>query len=591
LRGGASRALAAVTRSPVSYTDTVPDLQISGVTGRDARGDSPAPLVGIALLLAIALYAIPLALRTPLLDYDEGFHASIAQEMAERGDWVTPRFQGRPFLDKPILFFWSEALSLRLNGMNEAAVRLPGYLFALLGSVTTGMLAWRLFGDRRIGLLGGLCYATLFLPVAIGQAPVHDLALVPASNMALLSLWGGQRASGWPRRFAWAASAGVWLGLSVLAKGLVAVALIGVAFGGFLAVTRNVRRSTVLSGVLVLAVAAIVAAPWYVAMHVRHPGYLHYFFVERHLLGYVTSTQPHGDAPWWYYGPVLVLGGLPWMAYAPLAFTQLRLQRTELARPSAFEGNRFLWFWAASGVVLMSLGRSKLETYILPVFPALAILAAVAWTPLLRETATAAARRLAALAAWAVAFIESALLPLAFVVAERMFDVSYPVAAWAAAGALFPSWWLWLRPWRPPSAGRSFMGILVLQTTALLVLVTLGLPPVAGEFSAKALAVHFNRLGRLPAQLLLANERVGSIVFYLNPELRARLQPDQIRGFDIRAGLDLPAQPGIWVAIPKKRLLEAERLWDLSGATATNVGHYRLYDASALRRRAPNGVF
>lgn len=77
----------------------------------------------------------------------------------------------------------------------------------------------------------------------------------------------------------------------------------------------------------------------------------------------------------------------------------------------------------------------------------------------------------------------------------------------------------------------------------------------------------------------------------MDPAGIARLQPDQIRGFDIRAAIELPAQAGIWVAIPKKRLHEAERLWDLSGATATDVGHYRLYDASALRRRAPNDVF
>ena len=72
------------------------------------------------------------------MDPDEGLHASIAQEMADGGDWLVPRLMGKPFLDKPILYFWAEAASLRLFGMSEAAVRLPGLLFGLLGMIARG---------------------------------------------------------------------------------------------------------------------------------------------------------------------------------------------------------------------------------------------------------------------------------------------------------------------------------------------------------------------------------------------------------------------------------------------------------------------
>jgi 4-amino-4-deoxy-L-arabinose transferase-like glycosyltransferase len=79
---------------------------------------------------ATAIYVYPLALRTPLLDPDEGIHATIAQEMVERGDYFVPRFCGTPFRDKPFLYSAAQAISLRLFGMNEAADRLPGFLFA-----------------------------------------------------------------------------------------------------------------------------------------------------------------------------------------------------------------------------------------------------------------------------------------------------------------------------------------------------------------------------------------------------------------------------------------------------------------------------
>jgi len=121
------------------------------------------------------------------MDPDEGLHAAIAQEMAEKGDWLTPRLLGKPFFDKPILYFWAEAASRRVLGMHEAAVRLPGLLCGLLGAVTTGIVGWRMLG-RPVGLLAGLFYTTTILPVALAQAAVHDVALIPSTNLALLWL-------------------------------------------------------------------------------------------------------------------------------------------------------------------------------------------------------------------------------------------------------------------------------------------------------------------------------------------------------------------------------------------------------------------
>ncbi len=68
--------------------------------------NSLRPLAVTAILLAVIMFVFPLAIRFPLLDPDEGLHASIAQEMVERGDWITPRLFGEPFLDKPVLYFW-----------------------------------------------------------------------------------------------------------------------------------------------------------------------------------------------------------------------------------------------------------------------------------------------------------------------------------------------------------------------------------------------------------------------------------------------------------------------------------------------------
>src|SRR4029077_12480870 len=82
---------------------------------------------------------------------------------------------------------------------------------------------------------------------------------------------------------------------------------------------RRWTLTIIVGGVLALIVATVVAAPWYLAMEHLNPGYLHYYFVERHVSGFATELQRHGQRPWSYYIPVVIGGGLPATLYAALA--------------------------------------------------------------------------------------------------------------------------------------------------------------------------------------------------------------------------------------------------------------------------------
>src|SRR5215831_14328087 len=126
------------------------------------------PLRRAFAIVALVLMIAPLVARAPLFDPDEGLHAAIAQEMARTGDYVTPTFLGKPFLDKPILFFWAEALSLRAFGNRELAIRLPPLLFGVLGMLGVAALGRALF-DESTGLLGGIVYGTMLLPLGVSQ--------------------------------------------------------------------------------------------------------------------------------------------------------------------------------------------------------------------------------------------------------------------------------------------------------------------------------------------------------------------------------------------------------------------------------------
>src|SRR4029453_16710627 len=137
--------------------------------------------------MALVLVVAPLAARAPLFDPDEGLHAAIAQEMVLRRDYVTPTFLGEPFLDKPILFFWAEAASLAALGDREAAVRLPPLLFGMLGLIGVAALGRTLF-EESTGLIAGLVYGTMVLPLGVSEVAVHDVAVVPFMCAACAAL-------------------------------------------------------------------------------------------------------------------------------------------------------------------------------------------------------------------------------------------------------------------------------------------------------------------------------------------------------------------------------------------------------------------
>jgi 4-amino-4-deoxy-L-arabinose transferase-like glycosyltransferase len=605
-------------------------------------------LFALATALAAIMFVFPLAIHFPLLDPDEGLHASIAQEMVERGDWLTPRFLGEPFFDKPILYFWCQALSLRLFGMNEAAVRLPGLMFGLLGAITTGAIGWRMLG-RTAGWMSGIFYGTMILPVALAQAASHDVALIPCINLSVLFLWESQHAEAKPDAAACALAAGFMLGLTVLIKGLIGAALVGTAFGTYLLITRRWSIKNCLSLLEAFFVAAIVALPWFVAVEMKNPGFLRYYFIERHFLGFATATQLHGEAPWWYYLPIILGGGLPWIGYLPVSIGEALDRQTRNNHTKTKINNQYrnsphpyplpkgegtfvdfpkgegtfvdfpkgegtfvdfpkgegtfvdlpkgegthnssitlLICWLIGCTVLLSVARSKLVTYIWPVFPAVAVLASFGWARLLDNT-LAENRRRSLLRTFLFSSIGGPIvLPLAIFVVHKLFAVDFPPPVWIAAclagmTALIPLVFLKKRQWRAMLAAST------LSTAAQFIAVFTWIVPRASEnFTAQGLARYFNQSGRVPVRLLVAEERLGSLVFYLDPELRLRLKEKQIGMIFHDQPTEIP--PGTVVVLPERRGDQAFRYKELAGLTYKTIGRYRLYKIAGRDQHTEEG--
>jgi 4-amino-4-deoxy-L-arabinose transferase-like glycosyltransferase len=548
-------------------------------------------LLGLALLAGLGVICPLLAApHIPLVDPDEGLHASIAQEMVEGGDWTIPHQLNEPFLDKPILYFWAIAAALKVFGMSEAAVRLPGLLFGMLGTLTTAAVAWQILG-RRTGLIAGVFYASMILPSALVQLPAHDVALVPWVNLAVLFFWKSDLCESPRRAWACAAAAGVVLGLAILTKGLAGVALTGIAYGGYLIVARRLRLIHCFRAALALGLAAIIGFSWYLAVEHANPGYLRYYFFDRHVLGFVTNSQPHGMAPWWYYLPVLLAGGIPWIGYLPVLVqdSYSRWRNREPAEADA-RGNRpllLLFCWFLGCTLFLTTSRSKLVTYIWPVFPAMAILAAVVWTRKIEGLLSSGATRWMGRIVGCTCLIGPLGLPVTLLITQAAIPVKFSVPAWTLAclaglTSLAPLW-SWLR-------GRYRLTIGLAATTVcaqLVVLLLCAVPQVATALSARDLAEYLNRTHELPSRMLMAQERIGSVIFYLDPGLRSQLQFGQLANQDIDDPLPSPPlEAKEWIVIPDRHLHTALNDYDILPLPCERAGRFRIYQRSDVEPRA-----
>ena len=322
-------------------------------------------------LLALCLVVLFVGLDARALwNQDEGMHAVTSKVMVESGDWITPRFNGENFYDKPVLFTWMVAASFSLFGFSEWAARLPAAICGLIGVLATYGLGRRLFGSTA-ALFGAVVLVTSGGWVLHSRTVVHDISLVAAVVLALWAFWAGYQDQGrraTPWLLFWAFS-----GVAVLAKGPVGLLPPFVA-GLFLLVRREPRfvwQMRPLSGLILLLA---IGAPWYVVMSLRNPDYAQYFFVDKIFGSLATEGGAGKSKPFHYYVPVVLGLLLPWTVLLPTALRN--------AWRSASAESVFLLAWAAGTFIVFSLASAKLGSYMLPLLPALALLIGRALTDL-----------------------------------------------------------------------------------------------------------------------------------------------------------------------------------------------------------------
>jgi 4-amino-4-deoxy-L-arabinose transferase-like glycosyltransferase len=348
---------------------------------------------------------------------DEPRYAWIARDMAETGDWVTPRLYGKPWFEKPPLYYWGAALSFKLFGVSEAAARLPSAACALLATLAIAWLARRLYGAETarwlmlllpttVGMIGFSHAAATDMPfsamvtIAMVSAAVL-LGLVPRPSMA------PPRASGTSSLSSLTSSTslisflfGLFLGLAVLAKGPAAIILCGGAIFFWALVTKRWRDAFRLFHPAGVAGFCLTALPWYILCALRNPDFFHIFFIEHNFKRFLTPEFQHLQ-PFWFYAEIIPVAFLPWIGVLIwTAIVGLKTVRARQLNASAC----FLLCWAGFCFAFFTISRSKLPGYILPAVPPIALLlsrAATSLAPLKRRSFALAALTTGALFAGA----------------------------------------------------------------------------------------------------------------------------------------------------------------------------------------------
>jgi len=355
------------------------------------------PPVSTALLwilfgafILITLFALDV--RT-LVPPDEGRYAEIGREMFTSGDWITTRLNGIKYFEKPPLQAWMNALTFTLFGLGEWQARLWTGVCGILGVVMTAW-AGRVVFSPRVGLYAGLVLASSLFWLAAGQINSLDMSLSSMMAIALAAMLIAQRdAATVGQRRVWMLVAWAAMALAVLAKGLVGVVLPGAVLVLYGAAARDWRVWTRLHMAKGLLLFFAVAAPWFVVVAQRNPEQPYFFFIHEHFNRFLSPGHQREGA--WYYFIVLLLPGLlPWLGWLPHA-----LAAGARRAPGRFQPQLLLLIWLTFIVLFFSMSSSKLPGYIVPVFPASALLTALCLDTAGRRAHMAAAALLAVIGA------------------------------------------------------------------------------------------------------------------------------------------------------------------------------------------------
>ena len=455
-----------------------------------------------------------------LVGADEPRYAQVAREMLARHDWITPTLGGKPWLEKPPLYYWQAMLTYRVFGVSDWAARLPSAIDATLMGIAIYIFVRRFRPGSELD--AALMTVSAAGVIGFARAASTDMPLAATFTIALLAWYAWQETD--VNIYLWVAYA--FLALGMLAKGPVApflAAVIASLFAFARGDYRILRRTLSVPGI---SLFCVIALPWYVAVQLRNPDFFHAFILEHNLQRFSSNLYHHRE-PFWYYIPVVLLGLLPWTVFAIAAVVgTIRAWWSEGREMLNSENEKedsldvFLLIWLFVPVVFFSISQSKLPGYVLPALPAGTLLLA----EYVRRHA-AGDHRPGALPILTHALVTAALLVPALLMGQVLFlhritwsNPTFIALAFATMLAIGIALTL-----RLPTGLRMLRFVtLIPLVLAVAAVLRLYAPALDNALSARPLAVELGKLGSKPLPLAVFHVRREiefGLAFYRNERI------------------------------------------------------------------------
>lgn len=321
----------------------------------------------LAFLCCVIIFSFMLGAR-PLNSPDETRYSSVSLAMVQHHDYITPKVNGIKFLDKPVLYYWTQAASIHLFGVHNWSLRLVSMLFACLGCLAIFLFACQLY-DKPTAWLTLLMLITAPLYFISAHYVNMDMAIAVFITLCLSCFYQAVITASPYHRKLFLYGCYIFAGLGFLTKGLIGFVLPGLVILIWIIWQREWSVFKWIFSPVGFILFLLIVLPWLLAVQHVNPDFFHYFFIYEQFDRFSQSGF-NNVMPWWFYLASIAGTFFPWSMLIIPSLIYFFKHRASID----FKHEKFLIVWILTILLFFSIPQSKIITYILPVFPPLALL-------------------------------------------------------------------------------------------------------------------------------------------------------------------------------------------------------------------------
>lgn len=324
------------------------------------------------ILILVALSYIFFMMGNSILyltNPDEVFYAQTAKEMAQRNTWMVPYLFGQPQFEKPILIYWLIRISYIFLGDSDFSVRFFSSLFGIIGVIAIYLLALLGYRDKKRAFISALVLLSSGIYIGMARIILTDVIFTVFILLSILSFYWGyaqenKKTTGLYLFYVFSA-------LAVLTKGPLGFIIPLLIIILFLCIIKELNFFFCRHSLLGFLVFLFMSVPWYAFVIYKYGNlFMQEFFYNDHVRRIFEAEHKKFDT-WYFYPSIMFIGMFPWCLYAFFSFLSF-IKKIWKRNISAIE--IFIACWILVVFIIFQPAHSKLISYVLPLFPALAMI-------------------------------------------------------------------------------------------------------------------------------------------------------------------------------------------------------------------------